>query len=150
MLSKTVLLVDPQPDASELADLGHALRNTAELLTVSDFHTARGFLRVAPPNLLVTNARLREYNGLHLALLAGRGPTRCIVYAWDADPVLIRRVREAGAFYEDPVRLPFAVASYVAADLPARDRRTRAATDRRQHFRGGRRSTDLPALHQSL
>ena len=101
-----MLIVDPNlPAATALArivepDSGH--HTGSEVALCADFWTARARLRAAPPELLITALRLREYNGLNLVYLAaGAGlPTRSIVYTEANDAGMAREIRAAGAFYD--------------------------------------------------
>ena len=146
-----MLIVDPNlPAATALARIVEpeaALRNGPEVALCSDFSTARARMRAAPPELLITALRLREYNGLNLVYLAaGAGlPTRSIVYTDAIDAGMAREIRAAGAFYEVRPRLPVALPGYMAAKLPPQDRRDVGAYDRRRSSRsGGRRAVDQP------
>ena len=78
-------------------------------------------MRAAPPELLITALRLREYNGLNLVYLAaGAGlPTRSIVYTEANDAGMAREIRAAGAFYEVRPRLPKALQRYAQANVAA-------------------------------
>src|SRR5262245_58613491 len=119
----------------------------AELASVegcSDFKEARQLLLGDPPDLLVSNLRLGVYNGLHLVYVSALSRTgvRSIVYSDTADQWALRAIQAAGAFFERGVTLPVALPSYLGASLPPVDRRVRLA-DRRQVFRGGRRSIDV-------
>jgi two-component system, NtrC family, response regulator HydG len=139
---KEVLFVDP--DADQLSSIWGTLRFVAEVEVYQEFQAARARLLAKPPDLLVTNLRLGAYNGLHLVHMAQGTPTRCVVYAsHNDDEVLIRQVKDAGAFFERSVRLPRVIASYVRALLPPCDQRDPRVLDRRQTHRGGRRCTDL-------
>jgi hypothetical protein len=108
----SMLIVDPNlPAATALARIVEpetGLRTGPEVVLCSDFSTARARLRAAPPELLITALRLREYNGLNLVYLAaGAGlPTRSIVYTEANDAGMAREIRAAGAFYEVRPRLP--------------------------------------------
>lgn len=137
-----VLLVDPDVGGL-LPTVQHALEGVAKVEPCAEFRAARARLLRKPPDILVTNLRLQDYNGLHLVLLAARLGTRCIVYAADDDLVLARETQALGAFYERLARLPSALRAYVSAALPQRDRRDVTVLDRRSSFRGGRRSTDF-------
>jgi DNA-binding NtrC family response regulator len=139
---REVLFVDPDPLAQRAVI--QALRSVAEVQVCSDFRDARSRLLSKPPDLLVTNIRLEAHNGLHLVHVAP-SQTRCLVYAADQDLALAGEVQAAGAFFERAPRLTRALASYVTARLPRRDQRDPGIIDRRNSFRGGRRSTDLPA-----
>jgi hypothetical protein len=104
-------------------------------------------LRAAPPELLITALRLREYNGLNLVYLAaGAGlKTRSIVFTDDSDSGMAREVRAAGAFYEVRARLAKALPAYISAILPPHDRRNVGSFERRRSGRmGGRRAADQP------
>jgi len=137
---KTILIVDP--NAGSLVVAQNPLRLVADVDACSEFQDARDRLLSKAPDLLVTNLRLRAYNGLHLVHLATGMPTRCVVYAEFHDLALAREVQAAGAFYERAKRLLRALPAYVHAGLPPRDRRSPAGLDRRQILRGGRRRTD--------
>lgn len=143
---KRVLVVDT--DAGALTTLRETLLELAAVEGCRDFLSARESLRQHPPDLLVTNVRLREYNGLHLAFIASAmgHRTRCIVFLDAIDMVAARDARDAGAFFETRERLKYALRSYLLAVLPDQDRRDPAARDRRHAFRGGRRSTDVAML----
>lgn len=137
---KEILLVDPDVDYLRAAQ--NALRFMADVEVSSKFAAARArLLSSKPPDLLVTNLRLQAYNGLHLVHMSD-ARTRCIVYSNYDDLVLAREVQAAGAFYERSTHVSRALAAYVRAMLPARDRRNLTALDRRQSPRGGRRCTD--------
>jgi DNA-binding NtrC family response regulator len=139
-----VLLVESDDDI--------ASRLTASLLGVHDvrrcgrFAEAREQLQRQPPDLLVSNLRLREYNGLHLVYLAtlAAAPTRAIIYTISLEPVLARDVQRAGAFYDTADCLEVSLRTYLGTPLPPTDRRD----PQRREVRGardGRRVTDLPA-----
>ena len=146
----SMLIVDPHlPSATALARIvePELHRDGPEVSLCSDFSTARARLRAAPPELLITALRLREYNGLNLVYLAaGAGlPTRSIVYTEDRDAGMAREIHAAGAFYEVRPRLPGALPGYIAAKLPPQDRRDVRVYDRRLSGRsGGRRAVDQP------
>lgn len=146
-----MLIVDPNlPAATALARIVEpdaALRKGSEIALCSDFSTARARLRAAPPELLITALRLREYNGLNLVYLAkGAGlPTKSIVYTEANDAGMAREIRAAGAFYEVRPRLPMVLRAYMEARLPPQDRREVSVYDRRRDGRaGGRRAVDQP------
>jgi len=145
-----LLLVEPDPMFREV------LVRAADRIQIETFAgllPARTRLQGPSFVLLATNLRLGAYNGLHLVhLIRGTAglPTRCVVYARDADRVHIRDVHGAGAFYELQLRLRFALPGYVEAvlgdRLPALDRREPVTPDRRRMFRGGRRRVDVPLI----
>ena len=142
-----VLLVEPNAVFGAL--LQQAISDVADVWCVSDFAAARSVLQQSPVGLLVTILRLGAFNGLHLVYLAqfvARG-TRAIVYTEWLDTGLGRDVQRAGAFYETRPCLPYTLVSYVDAVLPPMDGRTLAVHDRRQTFRGGRRSADRGEFH---
>jgi len=137
--AREILLVDPNIHSSG-ETLG-VLRMLADVEVCRDFGAARDRLLNQPPDILVTNVRLQEYNGLHLVHLS-TPHTRCIVYSAHDDLVLAREVQAAGAFYERSMRLSRSLAGYVHGNLPTHDRREVATIDRRHFPRGGRRSVD--------
>ena len=141
-----VLLVEPDP--ADAAILRHSLAMAADVDAYFDFSTARSHLLAHGYQLLVTNLRLRAYNGLHLVYLAqvSSSLTRSVVYTNSRESALAREVQHAGAFYECRSRLPYTLRGYIDATLPPRDRRDPEIADRRQAFRGGRRRSDLPSL----
>ena len=139
--AKEIVLVDPDPKG--LRAVQSALRLVADIEVFTDFRTARTRLLNQPPDLLITNLRLRAYNGLHLVHLAAGTRTRCVVYSTYDDLILAREVQKAGAFFEHPLRLPMVLQSYMNAALPEHDRRDLTTLDRRTAFRGGRRCSDL-------
>src|SRR5580700_10540193 len=107
-----VLVVEPDADAQ--AVLQNAWSSVAHVQGCADFRTARRQLFQRPPDLLVTNVYLQEFNGLHLVHLAATGglKTRSIVYASELDLGLAREVQAAGAFYERADRLMYILSSY--------------------------------------
>ena len=109
------------------------------------FETARSrLLKVQPPAVLIANARLGAFNGVHLAYLVklADASARVLIYADPHDPVLAREARRAGAFYQPRALLFFSLGGWLGATLPAADRRQVAGADRRATARGGRRVTD--------
>jgi DNA-binding NtrC family response regulator len=74
-----------------LAEAGHGVA------IVTTFSAAKAHLRTAP-DLLITELRLREYNGLQLALRAHQDGIPTLVIG-DPDPVLERDARQFGAAY---------------------------------------------------
>src|SRR4249920_3789827 len=120
-----MLIVDPNLQAAtalaRIVEPDSGLHTGPEVALCSDFSTARARLRAAPPELLITALRLREYNGLNLVYLAaGAGlRTRSVVFTDDSDSGMAREVRAAGAFYEVRARLAKALPAYISANLPA-------------------------------
>jgi DNA-binding NtrC family response regulator len=140
---KRLLLVEP--DAAVSQWLRPTFERLAKTAICGDFLSARSQLLSDAPDILVTNLRLGEYNGLHLLLLATSdgGVTRSVVYSDRPDPYLIREAQTLGGFFERTERLPHALAGYVQFALPEKDRREAYRYDRRSAFRGGRRSADV-------
>ena len=99
--AKEILLVDPDPEG--LRAVQAALRLVADVEVCSDFREARARLLDQPPDLLITNLRLRAYNGLHLVHLAAGTQTRCIVYSTYDDLVLGARGAGGGSVFRTPV-----------------------------------------------
>ena len=100
---KHLLVVEPD------AILGQRLQASCERIARAtvcrDFLSARSQLLAGAPDLLVTNLRLEEYNGLHLVLLAADGVTRSVVHTDRPDPYLVREAQTIGAFFERTDRL---------------------------------------------
>ena len=108
------------------------------------FESARARLSSSTFDLLVTNLRLGEYNGLHLVILAksGASATTAVVYAEEGDLTLASNVQRLGAFFELARRMPIVLPGYLGSTLPSRDRRDPLKFDRRKSPRGGRRAWD--------
>jgi DNA-binding NtrC family response regulator len=146
MSVKQLLIVEP--DLAFRTFLQKMVDGRAAVETAADFPTARARLFAAPFDLVVTNLRLGAFNGLHLAYLlasTGRLP-RVVVYSDRFDPLLAREGQRAGTFCELQQRMPYALPSYLGANLPPLDRRAPLASDRRSSYRGGRRASDIPGL----
>jgi DNA-binding response OmpR family regulator len=140
---KEVVFVDTDADSlQDLLDLMSMLELVADVDGYQDFETARERLLSRPPDLLVTNLELGEYNGLHLVDLVGT-TTRCVVYSPHDDELLQRHATDAGAFYEQTARLPEVLALYLHAVFPERNQRDPNVFDRRRTARGGRRFGDV-------
>jgi DNA-binding response OmpR family regulator len=95
-----VLVVDCNAEAlagdqSILAEAGYLVTCTA------NFAEAKQRLLLAPPDLLMTDVRLGEYNGLHLVLRGhlSHPEMPAIVRAEDRDSVLEEEARRADALY---------------------------------------------------
>ena len=140
---KRVLLVEPDSTVSHW--LKPTFERVARATICGDFLSARSQLLSDAPDVLVTNLRLGEYNGLHLVLLATSdgASTRSVVYSDRPDRYLIREAQTLGAFFERTERLPHSLVGYVHFTLPEKDRREAYRYDRRSAFRGGRRSADV-------
>lgn len=143
-----ILLVEPDPAARDI--LHTAASALAHVESHGQFETARARLDHTLFDFLVTNVRLKAYNGLHLVYVRspGRGGPRAIVYSDERDLGLAREAQLAGAFYEVGTCLPVTLQAYLTGTLPIRDRRDPAMTDRRRLFRGGRRCWDLHLVNQ--
>jgi len=143
-----ILLVEPNPRVAAI--LVQAVGGRLVVERHETFISARDRLFATPFAMVVTNLRLREFNGLHLVHLvtARANPPRCIVYTDSPDPLLARDVRRCGAFYELAERLPTTLPAYVQSLLPPADRRD-PIVDRRIVFRGGRRAADQPSTYWS-
>src|SRR5687767_4132520 len=114
-----VLLVDP--DSDTIRSLQAGVANVASTRACCDFVTARRVLTELIPDLMVTNARLGEYNGLHLAYF-GKSlglRTRAIIYADYHDAVLAEEVHSLGAFFELRSTLRHTLAAYLSHGLPS-------------------------------
>jgi DNA-binding NtrC family response regulator len=118
MRSDRVLIVD---------DDGSTRRGLVQLLVqagydataVGTFEEARRIISVTPPDLLITDIRLEEYNGLQLILNSPRTiPT--IVITGFADPVLEAEARRGGAAYMVKPVQPLQLLEVVAEKLAAR------------------------------
>jgi hypothetical protein len=126
---------------------GRLMRLAARLAHVEgcrSFKSARARVAASPYDLLVTDARLAEYSGIHLVYVArlAHPTTRALVYDKDGDFEIAASVHRAGAFFEVAARLLLTLPSYLVAPLPATDRRMPTIFDRRLLPRGGRRLGD--------
>ncbi|MGB7217206.1 MAG: hypothetical protein WBD07_00220 [Vicinamibacterales bacterium] len=146
---KRVLLVEP--DQAQASVLYEAVRSIAEVHLHPQFETARTHLLTMPFDFVVTNLRLKAFNGLHLVYLAAAAelPARTLVYTDEYDPALAREIQRAGAFYEPKEALKHAIGAYLQSELPPQDRRNPAVRDRRNSIRSGRRCWDPANLHPS-
>jgi DNA-binding NtrC family response regulator len=150
--------MNPVASASRVLVVGsdHSLRSrlvavaarTAHVDGCPSFRSARLQLETTPYDLIVTDARLSEYNGLHLVYLAkfAHASVRAIVYDREGDLGVAADVHHAGAFFESAPRLLVTLPSYIAAPLPQTDRRAPVSFDRRSLPRGGRRLWDRHLL----
>jgi DNA-binding NtrC family response regulator len=141
-----VLVVGPDPSLRNR--LVAVAARTARVEACPTFKAARVRLETTPYDLIVTDARLSEYNGLHLVYLAkfAHGAARAIVYDREGDLGIAADVHRAGAFFEAVPRLIVTLPSYIAATLPPADRRSSVSFDRRSYPRGGRRLWDRHLL----
>ena len=145
-LTTHVLIVEP--DRVVNRRLQRACGRATSVTSCHDFLGARTRMLAATPDLLITNLRLNEYNGLHLVLLshATEAPPRCIVHTDRPDFRLIKEGQSLGAFFERTARLPYALPNYLHHQWPPTDNRDPSRFDRRSLFRGGRRASDLEEL----
>jgi ActR/RegA family two-component response regulator len=149
-MRQAVLLVEPDDHlAYALTDQA---RGVVDVHRQAAFAAARAELLVTSFAFLITNLRLRDYNGLHLVYLAvgAERPTRAIVYTAEYDHAAAREVRRAGAFYETGARLTQTIAAYLTGTLPGWDCRDPTLRERRTPGRlGGRRGLSRPARESS-
>ena len=133
-----------EPDDEIASRLSASLLGVHDVRRCATFHEAREQLQRTPPDLLVSNLRLREYNGLHLVYLTTIAPvhTRAIVYTIQLEPVLATDVLRAGAFYDTADCLEISLRTYLGTPLPPSDRRDPRRREVRTS-RTGRRLTDL-------
>jgi DNA-binding NtrC family response regulator len=146
--SATALIVDT--DAVQVFRLGRSIEAAGfRCLSAPGFVPARRCVYDYHPEIIITNLRLGAFNGIHLAYLAKihNAAVRVMVYAREHDRLLAAEAVAAGAFYERLEFVPVSIVNFLHAALPERDRREPASLGRRAVFRGGRRATDVAALH---
>jgi DNA-binding NtrC family response regulator len=148
--STRVLIVGA--DRALRARLMRVVARIAHVEGCRSFKAARARLAASPYDLLVTDARLAEYSGIHLVYVAklAHPATRAVVYDRDGDLEIAAVVHRAGAFFEVAPRLLVTLPSYVAAPLPAADRRKATIFDRRLLPRGGRRLGDRQVVRSAI
>jgi DNA-binding NtrC family response regulator len=100
--------------------LRHELAHTFEPMSVdlcSDFRSARAKLAAGAYDLIVTEMRLGEFNGLHLAYIAkhDQPQARTVVFTAPFDPALASETIAAGAFYEHTQRIVATARGYLGA-----------------------------------
>ncbi len=146
---KRVLLVEP--DQTLAGRLYEAVRSVAEVHLHPQFQTARTHLLTMPFDFVITNLRLKAFNGLHLVHLAAAAElsARSLVYTDEYDPALAKEIQRSGAFYEPKEALIHAIGVYLQSALPTQDRRNPAVRDRRNDRRSGRRCWDPANLQPS-
>ena len=139
-----VLLVEPNEQLA--SRLLASLDGVASVHRCVGFNEARDWLRITQPDLLVSNLRLGEFNGLQLVYCAASAatPIPAIVYTNTHDRDFAREIQRAGAFYDTADCLAISLRSYLAAPLPSRDRRDPQRLDGLGHATR-RRVTDRPA-----
>jgi DNA-binding response OmpR family regulator len=127
-----VLIVDV--DDMRRSDLLQTLREEGYEVTAADsFQQARRLLKETEPDLLITDVRLKEFNGLQL-VLTRRAPAPAIVLADVSDPILETEARKLGAEY---LPRPFS--------LPALLQLVEKALERHDSFAIARRWVRKPA-----
>ncbi len=146
---KRVLLVEP--DQALAGRLYEAIRSVAEVHLHPQFETARTHLLTMPFDFVITNLRLKAFNGLHLVHLAAAAqlPARALVYTDEYNPALAKEIQRSGAFYEPKEALIHAIGVYLQSALPTQDRRNPSVRDRRHDDRSGRRCWDRANLRPS-
>jgi DNA-binding response OmpR family regulator len=96
-MPRKVLIVED--DDSNRTLLARLIRNEGyEVLTASTFQDGRRLLQMEHPDLLLTDVRLGEFNGLQL-IVGVRERTPTIVLTAFADAVIEAETRKAGATY---------------------------------------------------
>ena len=96
-MAARVLIVDDDPGTRE--GLAELLESAGyETIAADGFEFARWVLNTEPPDLLITDIRLGEYNGLHL-IITGLAAVPAIVISGFTDPVLRSKAEELGATY---------------------------------------------------
>jgi DNA-binding NtrC family response regulator len=91
-------------NVSFLSGLAELLKSyDIDVTARSSFAEAREFLLHHAPDLIATDVRLREYNGLHLVLLARaqRPDVIAFVYSAHSDAALLAEVEACGAVFVD-------------------------------------------------
>ncbi len=88
-------------DREERSSLAVALQDEGHRVTVTaGFAEARQQLEKHPPGVVISDIRLGDFNGLHLALLASNLPTTASIVLDDhRDPMLESQAREFQAVY---------------------------------------------------
>jgi CheY-like chemotaxis protein len=124
-VTERVLIVDD--DAEWLSAAVESFSRAGyEAEGAATFPAARQLLESFGPDLLVTDIRLNEYNGLYLLVRAPSNHPKpaCLVVSGFEDPVLIRdaRLHGAHAFLVKPVEIETLLAKAKDA-LAARDKR---------------------------
>jgi hypothetical protein len=119
----TVLLVDT--DSTERAAYAAALTAvTDRVCTAPTFLLAKSALLEARPAVLVTQVRLSEFNGIHLALWGReRLPFLRVVIVGQSDPNLETEARTSGFFYlrhNDEQTIVQATLEAIAREQPRR------------------------------
>lgn len=106
-LERTILLVSPTPTLSSA--VASSLRRTGYRLRIATTYQGAKSQLFSAPQVLVTELKLGEYNGLHLALRSRVRGTRAVVVA---DRVFETEVEQLGATWISPE-------AAVSGELPA-------------------------------
>ncbi len=120
-----VLLVTESPASRSriegwLQNLGYAVE------AVSSFEDARSKLRTLNPDVLISDVRLGEFNGLHLVIVGrARRPTMVAIVLGAHDPVLAREAERHGATYLAEPVTEDALAAHVTMALREAGRQRR-------------------------
>jgi DNA-binding response OmpR family regulator len=113
-----VLIVDD--DDATLSGLAQLLTNAGyETQTASTFRDGLHLLRTAPPDLLLTDIRLGDYNGLQLVAINAL-PTPTIMVTGFYDPVLEADAHRLGADYIVKPVVPADLLGLIAQKLASR------------------------------
>ena len=111
-MSARVLIVEDDPGIRE--GLAEILENAGyETIAVDGFEFAQRLLRTNPPDVLITDIRLGEYNGLNLIITA-EPSVPAIVISGFTDPVLQSTAEQLGATYLTKPFAPSAVLELVS------------------------------------
>jgi DNA-binding response OmpR family regulator len=114
---KLALIVDDDAQILELTERW-LLAAGYDVVTAGNFVDARTTIQLRKPELVVTDIRLGDFNGIQLGILAREarpGVHLVIISGWD-DPVLKQDAAQLGATY---LQKPFRAADLLAAIEPA-------------------------------
>jgi CheY-like chemotaxis protein len=108
------------PDAALCRSVGERLSSNATVHMCAGFEDARRRLS-GRYDLLISDLRLGDFNGLHLAHLVRHLmlPTRCVVFSSHYDAGFAAEVIAAGAFYEHADHIAAVAPAYLTGALPA-------------------------------
>jgi DNA-binding response OmpR family regulator len=96
---RRVLVVAPHAAVADVV-LGWLNSEGHEAVWVRDFDSAKPALDAEPPDLLITELKLGQFNGVHLAIRArGHSPKTSTIVIGDDDLVLERDARDQQAVY---------------------------------------------------
>jgi DNA-binding response OmpR family regulator len=100
MVLNTVLLVEDERSVQEI--LGRWLVESGRrVVACRTFQEAKAYLTFNTPDLLITDIRLQDYNGLQLVVHMGgkRADASCLVITGHDDPVLRKEAEHLHARY---------------------------------------------------